>query len=692
MQKAFRHVLIVASILLASLSPAPNASAQMTVIDPTNLAQNLLQATRALELRIGPRAPLTLELNTAGGAKQNGEKVEVNPTVGGGRPSTRRVSVSGVTEAQAKVTLDPVTGKTEIEFKQPGAYRIQWTVNDGVSAPVTREATWVISARPLSIGPVTLVQPCQPNAGGGLGAAALVAPDNPNRSASLLPADACEPPEPKKAEEIYGGIGILNLPMSGDGAVVDVTVTGDGLDPRSAPVLDIKQGGSVNRQGTWNNANGWTFSSILFSGGSSLAEIMGLRHNGAHEDLLISMRPVSPSGPSLSQPLPVRQSPSPRSGYFSAIRRSELLPNFVPFDPEGFSMSSFRLKYVDTAASYYARAAVGGHRIQVDPGRIPQGVFLWLKPSGDGAIQLPSDCEPFAGGCLFSGPVTLGTNFGPNTPWASEIDAAIFTAKGQPTTHEVRVGFPWITTDPLYYRPGDGPNGVSFTISTEGDVTNATTGAYGPVAPGSSIIVRSPGLTEYVDVNGLTQDQARALLRDSTGAGFPIDGRFSNGGFSGPIPKGPRPGPGSIEISRFDTGIPISNVPVDIYGVAPAVSTTPGAGDVPLLQGLVEYSDGTSAALGPDGIDAARAHTIFTEVAGILLASGTADSVVVLAGGKPVRARYVPPGDAVAARVAFSLQGMNLAVGYIPVEVIVDGKYANPAGVVVRSGAVPRVQ
>lgn len=51
MEKALRRPSIVAAFILAlsATAPAPIAHAQMTVIDPTNLAQNLLQATRALE-------------------------------------------------------------------------------------------------------------------------------------------------------------------------------------------------------------------------------------------------------------------------------------------------------------------------------------------------------------------------------------------------------------------------------------------------------------------------------------------------------------------------------------------------------------------------------------------------------------------------------------------------------------------
>jgi P-type conjugative transfer protein TrbJ len=51
MRHALRRLAIVAATILALNvgAPVPPASAQMTVIDPTNLAQNLLQATRALE-------------------------------------------------------------------------------------------------------------------------------------------------------------------------------------------------------------------------------------------------------------------------------------------------------------------------------------------------------------------------------------------------------------------------------------------------------------------------------------------------------------------------------------------------------------------------------------------------------------------------------------------------------------------
>lgn len=50
MQKALKNLVFVfAAVLTLNIAPPPPASAQMTVIDPTNLAQNLLQATRALE-------------------------------------------------------------------------------------------------------------------------------------------------------------------------------------------------------------------------------------------------------------------------------------------------------------------------------------------------------------------------------------------------------------------------------------------------------------------------------------------------------------------------------------------------------------------------------------------------------------------------------------------------------------------
>ena len=48
MQKALRHLVIVASIVLASIAPAPTASAQMTVIDPANLAQSIMQVSHMI--------------------------------------------------------------------------------------------------------------------------------------------------------------------------------------------------------------------------------------------------------------------------------------------------------------------------------------------------------------------------------------------------------------------------------------------------------------------------------------------------------------------------------------------------------------------------------------------------------------------------------------------------------------------
>lgn len=48
MQKAGRTLVMAVLTAALMLAPAPPARAQMTVIDPTNLAQNLLQATRAL--------------------------------------------------------------------------------------------------------------------------------------------------------------------------------------------------------------------------------------------------------------------------------------------------------------------------------------------------------------------------------------------------------------------------------------------------------------------------------------------------------------------------------------------------------------------------------------------------------------------------------------------------------------------
>jgi P-type conjugative transfer protein TrbJ len=50
MQKAWMRLILILSLVLAlNIAPAPTARAQMAVIDPTNLAQNLLQATRALQ-------------------------------------------------------------------------------------------------------------------------------------------------------------------------------------------------------------------------------------------------------------------------------------------------------------------------------------------------------------------------------------------------------------------------------------------------------------------------------------------------------------------------------------------------------------------------------------------------------------------------------------------------------------------
>jgi type IV secretion system protein TrbJ len=49
MQHALREMASGAMALLLIIAPAAPARAQMSVIDPTNLAQNLLQATRALE-------------------------------------------------------------------------------------------------------------------------------------------------------------------------------------------------------------------------------------------------------------------------------------------------------------------------------------------------------------------------------------------------------------------------------------------------------------------------------------------------------------------------------------------------------------------------------------------------------------------------------------------------------------------
>lgn len=49
MQKAGRTLVMALLAALLLMTPATSARAQMTVIDPTNLAQNLLQATRALQ-------------------------------------------------------------------------------------------------------------------------------------------------------------------------------------------------------------------------------------------------------------------------------------------------------------------------------------------------------------------------------------------------------------------------------------------------------------------------------------------------------------------------------------------------------------------------------------------------------------------------------------------------------------------
>lgn len=49
MHKAGRTLIMAALAAALLLAPAPTARAQMAVIDPTNLAQNLLQAARALE-------------------------------------------------------------------------------------------------------------------------------------------------------------------------------------------------------------------------------------------------------------------------------------------------------------------------------------------------------------------------------------------------------------------------------------------------------------------------------------------------------------------------------------------------------------------------------------------------------------------------------------------------------------------
>lgn len=49
MQKALRSLVMLGLAAIVAVTPIAPARAQMTVIDPTNLAQNLLQATRALE-------------------------------------------------------------------------------------------------------------------------------------------------------------------------------------------------------------------------------------------------------------------------------------------------------------------------------------------------------------------------------------------------------------------------------------------------------------------------------------------------------------------------------------------------------------------------------------------------------------------------------------------------------------------
>ena len=49
MQKALRSLVMLGLAVIVAATPMAPARAQMTVIDPTNLAQNLLQATRALE-------------------------------------------------------------------------------------------------------------------------------------------------------------------------------------------------------------------------------------------------------------------------------------------------------------------------------------------------------------------------------------------------------------------------------------------------------------------------------------------------------------------------------------------------------------------------------------------------------------------------------------------------------------------
>lgn len=49
MQKALRSVVMLGLAAIVAVTPIGPARSQMAVIDPTNLAQNLLQATRALE-------------------------------------------------------------------------------------------------------------------------------------------------------------------------------------------------------------------------------------------------------------------------------------------------------------------------------------------------------------------------------------------------------------------------------------------------------------------------------------------------------------------------------------------------------------------------------------------------------------------------------------------------------------------
>ncbi|MDX2277636.1 MAG: P-type conjugative transfer protein TrbJ [Hyphomonadaceae bacterium] len=49
MQKALRSLVMLGLAAIVAVTPVAPARAQMAVIDPTNLAQNLLQATRALE-------------------------------------------------------------------------------------------------------------------------------------------------------------------------------------------------------------------------------------------------------------------------------------------------------------------------------------------------------------------------------------------------------------------------------------------------------------------------------------------------------------------------------------------------------------------------------------------------------------------------------------------------------------------